>query len=123
VAHRFGLVLNPLYRQRAEGQGTISRHDRALDHMRSLVEIKDRLFTNAVSYGLSAEQRRAVRESAALAWFSLAHFHCADRRDLPMALSAWFEGQRRHPSLRHTRFLGRVLQTALTRRRTQPSAT
>lgn len=69
---RFGLVLDRLYRQRAEGQGTSSRPDRLLDHMLSEAEIKDRLYSNEETYGLNEVQRHAARKSAAAAWFSLA---------------------------------------------------
>ena len=110
---RFGLVLDRLYHQRAQGQGTTSQPNRSLDHLLSGVEIKDRLYSNNEAYGLNELQRHAARESAAAAWFALAYYYCTKKRAPAKALSAWINSQRRQPSLRRMKFLARLLQASV----------
>lgn len=109
----FGLVLDRLYHQRVQGQGTSSQPSRLLDHMLSQTEINDRLYSNGKAYGLSEAQRYAARKSAAAAWFSLAYYHCMKSRAPAKALSAWIKSQRRQPSLRRMKLLARLLQTSI----------
>ncbi|MEP7206435.1 MAG: glycosyltransferase [Casimicrobiaceae bacterium] len=114
---RFGLVLDALYRQRAQGQGTSSRPERRLEHMRSRAEINDRLHVEGARYGLDRGQCRAARDSAAAAWFSVAYFHCTERHAVGEALRAWIASQRRLPSLRRCTFLVRLVRGGLVGRR------
>lgn len=110
---RFGLVLDRLYHQRVQGQGTSSRPDRLLDQMLSVAEIKDRLYSSGATYGLTEAQRHAARRSAAAAWFSLAYYHCTKSRAPAKALCAWIKSQWRQPSLLRMKLLARLLQMSI----------
>jgi glycosyltransferase involved in cell wall biosynthesis len=120
---RFGLVLDRLYHQRAQGQGTSSRPDRLLDQMLSVAEIKDRLYSDGETYGLNEAQRHVACKSAAAAWFSLAYYYCRKCRAPSKALAAWIKSQRRQPSLRRMTLLFRLLQTSISAGRSSQPGT
>lgn len=112
VRHRLGLVLEPLYRQRVQGQGTSSQPARRIDQMRSRAEILDRFDALGVLYGLDEARRRAARNWAAAAWFDIAYYYGTERRAPLAALHAWISSQRRRPSLRRLKFLARLLASS-----------
>ncbi len=99
----------PLYRQRAAGQGFFSQAETTLKHLRSSIEIRERLgtgFNGAVT--LHPHLRAAFRRSSALAYFNLAYYLQA--HDQPRAaLQAWLDSQRRSPNLRRCKFPLRVV--------------
>lgn len=76
-------VTDGLYLQRAEGQGTSSRGDRRIDHMKSGIEIKQRL-VHDTRHGRYPHHHLLPKFRAALgkAWFDLAwhHYQQQDRR-------------------------------------------
>lgn len=105
---RCALLHEGLYRQRVDGQGFSSRHDRAGDHLRSGVGIKQRLWSAARSGGAPyGEFREPIRQSAAQAWFDLAWHLYGQRRRGP-ALRALIESLRLRPQGRHLKLLLRL---------------
>ncbi|HZP87464.1 MAG TPA: glycosyltransferase family 2 protein [Burkholderiales bacterium] len=116
VRHRFGLVLEPLYRQRLQGQGTSSQPARRIEHMRSRAEIADRLYRRGEFYGLDRAQRRAALEWAAAAWFDIAYYYGTEVGAPLLALQAWLDSQRRRPSLQRLKFLARLVRAGFSMR-------
>ena len=103
----------PLYRQRAAGQGFFSQAETTLKHLRSSIEIRERLgtgFNGDVT--LHPHLRKAFRRASALAYFNLAYYLQA--HDQPRAaLHAWLDSQKRSPNLRRCKFPLRVIMGAL----------
>lgn len=71
---RVALVLDGLYLQRAAGQGYSSRGDRQREHLKSNIEIKERLAAAAESSAALRRYRIALRHAAAQAWFDMAWY-------------------------------------------------
>ena len=98
-----------LYRQRAAGQGFFSQAETTLKHLRSSIEIRERIgsgFNGDVT--LHPHLRAAFKRSSALAYFNLAYYLQA--HDQPRAaLQAWWNSQKRSPSLRRCKFPLRVI--------------
>ena len=103
------LNLTPLYRQRAAGQGFFSQAETTLKHLRSSIEIRERLgtgFNGDVT--LHPHLRKTFRRASALAYFNLAYYLQA--HDQPRAaLHAWWNSQKRSPNLRRCKFPLRVI--------------
>lgn len=75
-------VMDGLYLQRAEGQGTSSRGDRRIDHMKSGIEIKQRLVHDTRHGRHPHHLLPKFRAALGKAWFDLAwhHYQQRDRR-------------------------------------------
>jgi len=109
------LCQEPLYRQRAEGQGYFSQAECALKHLHSNIEIRERLSNNMVdALAQQSDLRAAFRRSCAQSYFNLAYYLNAHGQHRA-ALHAWLDSQRRYPSLHRTKFLLRLLTGALNR--------
>ena len=104
---RCALLAEPLYMQRADGQGTSSRADRELDHIRSAAEMVLRLYyhseTPLSSIARSSLRRAARRNSEHLA------YSLSQRRELSGALRAWWLAQSIEPSLSGLRMLASLV--------------
>jgi hypothetical protein len=102
----------PLYRQRAAGQGFFSQAETTLRHLRSSIEIRERLgtgFNGDVT--LHPHLHAAFRRSSALAYFNLAYYLQAHGQSRA-ALRAWLDSQKCSPNLRRCKFPLRVIMGA-----------
>jgi glycosyltransferase involved in cell wall biosynthesis len=104
---RTGLVLDGLYRQRAEGQGYSSRGDRKLEHLDSGIEIKDRFLRDSI-LGHHSQYAAKFRNAAAQAWFDLA-WHHYQQQERGKALGALFQSERRKFSLHNFKLVARLV--------------
>ena len=68
-------VTDGLYLQRAEGQGTSSLGSRRTDHLRSAIDIKQRLFLEAQGGRYPRYLVPKFRDALGSAWFNLAWHH------------------------------------------------
>lgn len=71
------LLSKGLYRQRSAGQGYSSQPKRALDHLVSSVQIKERIFLETDTERLH-KYRNIFRSATADAWLNLARYHLAN---------------------------------------------
>lgn len=103
---RTALLSEGLYRQRAEGQGYSSKRDRTVEHLRSGIGIKDRLWLQS-SIGRHSEYRNAFRRAAADGWFNLA-WHYYQQGNRSKAVPALLQSARRRFSLAQLKLLARL---------------
>ncbi|MFN0316552.1 MAG: glycosyltransferase family 2 protein [Burkholderiales bacterium] len=106
-----GLVLDPLYRQRVDGQGVSSQPARTLDHIRSNSEMKQRLLNS----NQDSPSAALIRRAAAQAWFDLA-YHQAQQRETIEAWHAWINSFRLRQSMAHFRLAARIVLNSVTAR-------
>jgi len=89
---RCGLLMDRLYRQRADGQGYSSRGSREREHIESACEMTLRLYGDSAA-SVRDTVRRQLREGAALNAARLAYHHAQHGRLRP-ALRAWMKAFR-----------------------------
>lgn len=94
---RCGLLLEPLYRQRADGQGFSSRGDRERDHLESGLETALRLYRDP-PFPVSDAVRALFRDAAGRGAASLAYYH-SRRGEVSACVRAWWTSERIDPSL------------------------
>jgi hypothetical protein len=116
MAARCAYLDEPLYRQRLDGQGTSSRGDRELDHLKSGFNMTWRLYSSP-PFPTSARHRELLRQAASNGATSLAYYH-AQHGQIANAMRAWWRSQTIAPSLRGLRFALSVLRD-VSRRRTR----
>lgn len=100
------LLSKGLYMQRVDGQGYSSQHGRAIEHIKSSIEIMDRLFQKSLS-GEHPQHLKLFRQAAADSWFTLAwhHYKHGNRSD---AISALLQSARRQIRLSQLKLLTRL---------------
>ena len=104
-------VTEGLYLQRAEGQGTSSRGYRRIDHMKSGIEIKQRL-VHGTRQGLYPYHLLPMfRAALSKAWFDLA-WHYYQQQHRRKAFVALWQSERRQFSLGNLRLLARLIWPA-----------
>jgi glycosyltransferase involved in cell wall biosynthesis len=104
VAH----VADPLYLQRAEGQGYFSQGDRRIDQMESRIETFERLLADTRCGRYPRYLAPKFRRAAAVACFDLAWHYC-QQRDRPKALMALWRSESRQFNLANFKLLLRLL--------------
>ncbi|WP_310448108.1 glycosyltransferase family 2 protein [Thiobacillus sp.] len=104
-----------LYRQRAAGQGFFSQAETTLKHLRSSIEIRERLGSGfQTEANFHPHLRKTFRHASAGAYFNLAYYLQAHGQN-NAALHAWLESQKRNPSLRLCKFPLRILASTFRR--------
>ena len=110
MAGRCALLNEPLYRQRADGQGLSSRPDRQRDHLESGLETVLRLYRNP-PFPISGTTLSLLRDAASRSAADLAYYH-SRRGEMGPCLRAWWTSQRIQPSLSRLKLpLGAILRT------------
>lgn len=94
---RCGLLHEPLYRQRADGQGLSSRPDRQRDHLESGLETALRLYRNP-PFPISDTTRSLFRHAASRGAADLAYYH-SQRGEVGACVRAWWMSERIQPSV------------------------
>jgi glycosyltransferase involved in cell wall biosynthesis len=102
----------PLYRQRLDDQGTSSRADRELDHLKSGFDMTWRL-SSSPPFPVPGKFRKLLRRAASDAALSIARYHASRGHAMP-ALRAWWLSQSTRPALlAGVRSLASVMRTLL----------
>jgi glycosyltransferase involved in cell wall biosynthesis len=109
----------PLYHQRLDGQGTSSRGDRELDHLKSGFDMTWRLYSSP-PFPISDRFREFLRRAASDAALGIAR-HQALRGEAMPALRAWSLSQSTRPALSGLRSLAAITRTLLLRSRSAPA--
>ena len=104
---RCGLLNEPLYLQRSNGQGLFSQADRQLDQIESAAEMVRHLYEHSADM-LHRDQIKLLRRAASRNTQQLAYF-LSTHGDVTGALQAWWCAQRLEPSLSTFGFLLRAL--------------
>jgi len=104
---RTALIIDPLYRQRVEGQGYSSRTQRQYEHLVSGGEMMERYLEEARAGRYPRPAVPKFRRATAKAWFDLAWFHYQRREDRKAA-RALLRSELRELSLRRLRLLIRL---------------
>ena len=97
MAARCALLHEPLYRQRADGQGFSSRPDRERDYLESRLEMVLQLHRNP-PFPIPGTTRRLLRGAASRAAADLAYHH-SQRGVVEVCARAWWRSERIRPSL------------------------
>lgn len=111
MVSRCALLDEPLYRQRADGQGYSSIGSRERDHLESGLEMTLRLYRQP-PFAVSAATRELLREAASRSAAYLAYYH-SRRGEVGSCIRAWWTSEKIQPSLRRLRMPLAALARAL----------
>lgn len=106
-------IAEGLYMQRAEGQGYFSRGERRIEHMKSCIEIKERLLRDALQGHYPHHPLYKFQRAASRSWFDLA-WHYYQQRQRRKSFSALCRSEFRQFSFDNLRLLARLLWPAST---------
>lgn len=108
------LLMEGVYRQRADNQGFSSKPERQLEHLLSGIEIRDMLLQKMATQPQYKHKNGLFREAAAKSWFNLAYYYymsgCPKK-----SLAAWWQSQKRLVKVGRTKLLIRLLLSVLWR--------
>lgn len=97
MVSRCGLLHEPLYRQRVDGQGLSSRTDRRRDHLESGLEAMLRLYRDP-PFPIPATTRSLLRDAASRGAADLAYYH-SQRGEVSACVRAWWTSETIQPSI------------------------
>lgn len=90
---RCGLLSEGLYLQRDDGQGSASQPDQLERHLRSRIDINERLLEEAQRQPVWDGEAALLKRSVADSWFDLA-YHCAQSGKVRKGIDALLASQR-----------------------------
>jgi len=109
---RAGLIYEPLYRQRAEGQGFASKPENIVLRMKTSIEIKERILRDSSTRTNPYATETNIKKAIARNFFDLA-YHQYTNGNFNDSFSAWTHSQKYNISFSRIKFLAPLLFAAL----------